>query len=118
MKKQLMNTVRQTYGLPQSHRMHFQRSEMISIVQTITGVTPEWTSCEYFFEEELTAYGWVSQTTVDTHPTIQNLQMLLNAYPTQNYSSRMTTLLQILKESGYMNPTQMTVNESNIVITF
>ena len=117
-KQMLMASVRSAYQLPTTTRMHFQRSEMEGIVNSITGTTPEWTAVDNYFEEELTSYGWTPQTTVDTHPTATNLHFLLNAHSTTSQTSRMSSLLQMLRDSGYINPRQMVVNEDNIVVTF
>jgi hypothetical protein len=86
MRTQLMNQVRSKYQLPSKKSVFFSKDEVRHIVESITGQNQDWTDCGDYMETYLTAYGWREQLTIDTHPTMQNLNWLLS-YQNQTTSN-------------------------------
>lgn len=118
MKNKIMNKVRKAYNLPSKSRTHFTKDEMMHIVELITGSEPQWESCHYFFEEELSDYGWISQETVDTHPTIDNLLVLLSLKNNLNdRKQQLVNWIDFLSNNAF-KPTKMTIDKNQIVIDF
>ena len=74
---ELVNTVREIYGLDHKNVFHFKKSEMMEMTKYITGETCEWTSSQSYFYDYLESYGYTNQVTVDTHPTFKNLLWLV-----------------------------------------
>lgn len=118
MKNKIMNKVRKAYNLPSKPTTHFTKDEMMHIVELITGLQPQWESCQYFFEEELSDYGWQPQETVDTHPTIDNLFVLFSLRnKLEAQKQELVNWIDFLANKAF-SPTRMTINKNQIVIDF
>lgn len=71
---QLFEDVRKIFNIQENHGLsYFVKSEMMQMAEFISGVTCEWTSNTTYLSDYLEGYGWMNQTTVDSHPTIRNL---------------------------------------------
>ena len=77
MRTQLINQVRTKFKLPNKKSVFFNKDEVQHIVQVITGQSQNWTDCGDYMETYLSNYGWQEQLTIDTHPSIENLNWLL-----------------------------------------
>jgi hypothetical protein len=118
MKNKIMNKVRKAYDLPSKTTTHFTKDEMMHIVERITGKEPQWDNCQYFFEEELSDYGWISQETVDTHPSIDNLFVLLSLKNKMNSQKEESmNWIEFLTRNAF-DPKKITINKNQIVIDF
>jgi len=134
-KPHLCNEVRRLFGLNQESKQHFTRPEMLEMVSKIKNVTTEdisWEGCSSFMEEELYELGWEPQETVDTHPTIANLNWLISKRNTNlhaeakkqnsqvaytNTTDTFTKWAEVI-ESFNLNPKEITIDNEKIVIKF
>ncbi len=73
---ELVRQIRSLYGLESKDAVHFTREEMMKIANYITGVECPWTDSSNYFLNYLRTYGYNEQLTVDTHPTVRNLNWL------------------------------------------
>lgn len=77
MKSHLYYSVRKRYNLPETEKSFFNKEEMESIVESITGQPRPWTSVNSYMNDCLKEFGWLNQKTVDSHPNTSNLSWLL-----------------------------------------
>jgi len=53
-------------------RTYLLKKEMEKIVKIISGKSVKYTSQKDYMENNLSEYGWVSQVTIDSHPSLEN----------------------------------------------
>lgn len=91
MKLELINQVRQKYGITPRETVFFHKDEMEEIVQKVTGSSQNWTKNTSYMQDYLDSYGWSRQKTTDSHPTTTNLRWLLNFRKTRKKTKTTST---------------------------
>lgn len=127
-KPKLCNQVRELFKLEPQNKTHFTRNEMVKIVSELKNIPLKnitWDGCVDFMEEELAELGWSSQNTVDTHPTIVNLNWLISKkerkqqkQKEEDHHINVFTKWSTLLNSMNLEPKQIVIDENRIVINF
>lgn len=81
----LHREVRAKMGWNQDNKSYFSKSQAAELIEKVTGKTVcDKQSVFGIFENNV--QGWAPQKTVDTHPSVQNLEFLIESLKQDEYS--------------------------------
>lgn len=95
MKLNLINSIRRLLKIEADSRTYFTKEEIEAIVAQVSPST-NFNTLEYKVALSTTVDGWNQQKTIETHPTIENLNVIYDLL--RNRSYRLETLIQLLDE--------------------
>lgn len=95
MKINLVNEIRRLLKIERNTRDYFTREEIAAIVNAVNPTT-NFDSLEYKSALSSTVTGWHEQKTIETHPTIQNLEVICDLLKDQSY--RLETLISMIDD--------------------
>jgi allophanate hydrolase subunit 1 len=95
MKINLVNEIRKLLKINRDSRDYFTKEEIAAIVSAIDP-TVNFDSLEYRTALSSTISGWQNQKTIETHPTIENLNVICDLLKNDSY--RLETLISMIDE--------------------
>ena len=95
MKINLVNEIRRLLKIERNPKDYFTRQEIAAIVNTVDP-TINFESLDYKSALSTTVSGWQEQKTIETHPTIENLEVIHGLLKGQSY--RLETLISMIDQ--------------------
>ena len=95
MKVNLVNSIRRILKIESNPRDYFTRQEVEAIVKIFNPDT-DFNTMEYKSALSSTVPGWAEQKTIETHPTLENLNVIYDLLKNQSY--RLETLIAMIDD--------------------